>query len=139
MRRRVDPHWRAVRILSRDVVIHLEEVPVALFNGGAPQSLDRVGKIEIDAAAACTDASSFVTDFLCRAGSDVAWSEISEARIFPLEVVIAFRFRDFQRRAFVAFLFRHPDASVIAQRLRHESQLRLVIARLWNARRMNLR
>src|SRR6266550_6870647 len=101
MRRRINPHRCVVGILGSDVVIHLEEVAVALLNGGASQSIDCVGKIEIDAPAAPSDASSFVTHFLCSAGSDITRSEISEARVFPLEVVIAFRFRDFLWKAFV--------------------------------------
>ena len=118
MRRRVNPHRRCIRIFGCDVVIHLEQVPVSLFDRWASETADRVREIEIDAAPARTDASSFVTDFFCGARGDIG---------------------DFTWRALVAFLFRHPDASVIAQRLRHQRQLRLVFACLRNACRMNLR
>ena len=48
-----------------------------------------------------------------------------ERRKHPL----ALGFRNLIGRPLVAFVFRHPDASIIAQRLRHQRKLRLVVAR----------
>src|SRR6058998_884969 len=42
MRRRVDSHRRSIRILGCNVLIHLEKIPVSLFNGLASETLDGV-------------------------------------------------------------------------------------------------
>src|SRR5438034_8948672 len=120
MRRRVDSHRRSIRILGCNVLIHLEKIPVSLVNGLASETLDGFGEIEIDAAPARTDAARFVAHFLRRPRGDVARSEIAEARILALQVVIALAWRDFLRRPFVALLPGNPDAAVVAQRLRHQ-------------------
>src|SRR6185436_6306750 len=112
---------------------------VALFDDRTSEALDGIGKIEIHPASAGTDALPFVTRLLRRARSDVARREVPEARVFALEVIIALALRDLPRRTRVALRLRHPDASVIAQRLRHERQLRLIVAALRNARGVDLR
>ena len=55
----------------------------------AAEPLDRVGEIEIDAAAAGPDAASLVAHFLGRARRDVARRQVAEARILALEIVVA--------------------------------------------------
>src|SRR5437773_10794412 len=95
MRRRIDPHRRRIWIFGCNVVVHLEKIAVAFFDRGASKTADRVREIEIDAASTRADASSVVTDFFCGARGDIARSEISEARIFPLQIVVALRFGDF--------------------------------------------
>ena len=139
MWRRINAHWSAVRILGCDVVVHLKEIAVALFDRGASKPLDCVCEIEIHPPPTRPYPTPLIAYFFRRARGDVARREISKARIFPLEVVIALVLRDFLRRALVPFLFRHPDAAVIAQRFRHQRQFRLIFARLRNACRVNLR
>ena len=139
MRRRIDTHRHDVRILRRDVLIHLEEVAVALFDDRPAETFNRFREIEIDAPAAGSDAATFIADFLGTARSDVAGREIAEARVLPLEVVIALLLRNLIGAAGVAGSFRHPDAAVVAQRFGHQRQLRLKIAALRDARGMNLR
>src|SRR2546426_11042428 len=65
--------------------------------------------------------------------------QVSEARIAALEIIVALGLRDLFRRALVAFLQRHPDAAVIAQRFAHQRELGLVIAGDRNTGGMNLR
>src|SRR5205085_4557532 len=125
-----------VWILRRDVLVHLEEISVTLFDRRATETADCVSEIEINAATAGTDSASVVARFFRSARCNVARREISEARVFALEVVIALRLRNLLRTARVALRFRHPNAAVIAQRLRHQRQLRLVIAGLRDACRM---
>src|SRR4028119_1817458 len=63
---------------------------------------------------------------------------MAETRVFALEIVIALRLRNVLRGALIALRFRHPDPAVIAERFGHESELRLEIAALWNAGRVDL-
>src|SRR5207248_3572181 len=66
--------------------------------------------------------------------------KIAVTGIFSLEIIIALVFGDFVRRFAAIFLaFGHPDASIIAERFGHESQLRLMLATNGDAGRMNLR
>src|ERR1700737_1170335 len=110
MRRRVDSHRHSIRILGCDVLIQLEEIPVSLFNGLASETLNGLGEIEIDAAPARADTARFITHFLRRPRGDVARSEIAEARVLTLQVVIALARRNFLRWPFVALLPGNPDA-----------------------------
>src|SRR5439155_25184252 len=107
------------------------------FNGPASETLDASGETELNPAPARTDAARFIAHFLRRPRGDVARSKIAEARVLPLQIVIALARRDFLRRPFVALLPGNPDAAVVAQRLRHQGQLRLIVARLGDAGRVN--
>ena len=85
------------------------------------------------------DAAAFVARPLGGARRDVAGHEVAEARIAALEVVVALRLGNLLGRALVALVLRHPHAAVVAQALRHQRQLRLVIAADRNAGRVDLR
>ncbi len=128
-----------VGIVAGDLFVDVEEVPVTLANRPFTEACDRVLEIEIDAASARADAATFIAHFLRAARGNVARSEVAVARIFALEIIIAIGFRNVVRRFGAIFLpFRHPDASVVPERLRHEGQLRLVVAADRDAGRMNL-
>src|SRR5207237_1059927 len=87
-----------------------------------------------------TDAAAFVAYLFGAARGDVAWREVSVARIFAFEIVVAVLFGDLPRVFLqVGFVLWHPHAAVIAQRFGHQRQLRLVIARHGNTGRMDLR
>ena len=140
MDRGINPHRRLVGIFAGDLFVHVEEVAVALADRVFAEARDRVREIEINAAPAGADAAAFVADFLGAAGGDVARGEVAVARVFALQIIIAVAFRDFARRLAAIFLpLRHPDAAVVAERLRHEGELRLVLAADRNAGRVNLR
>ena len=98
MHRRINPHRRFVGIFAGDLFVDVEKISVALANRVFAETLDRVGKIEINAASARADAAAFIANFLGRARRDIARREISEARIFSLEIIIALGFRDLVRR-----------------------------------------
>src|SRR5258708_20922571 len=109
-----------VGILGRDVVVHLEEVAVALFDDLAAETTDGLGEVEIDAPPARPHSPALVAYFLRRARGDVARGEVPEARVLPLQVVIALRLGDLAGVTRVALLLRHPDPAVVAQRLLHQ-------------------
>src|SRR5690606_31559325 len=86
-----------------------------------------------------THAVAGVAALFGRTGRHVARDEVAEARVAPFEEVIALVLRDLRGRPLVAFLLRHPDAPVVAEALAHQRELRLVVARDGDARRVDLR
>ena len=92
------------------------------------EAFDGIGEIKIYAQTCFADAAAFVANSFRVAGGDVARDEIAEARITALKVVITLGFRDLVGRSLIAGFERHPDAAIVAQRLAHQSELRLIIA-----------
>src|SRR5437660_2518931 len=139
MHRRINSHWRFVGVFRRNFLVDVEKISITLANGIFAQTRDSVGKIEINAASPRSDPTSFIAHFLGRPRSDVARREISEAWIFSLKIIIAIRIRNIARRFGAIFgPLRHPNASVIAQRFRHQSQFGLVLTGDGDAGGMNL-
>ncbi len=139
MHGRVDAHRRLVRVLGGDVGVHVEEVAVLLADIAFAAVADGVGEVEVDAAAALADAAALVAHLLGRARRDVARRQVAETRVFALQIIVAVAFGDLGRRPPVAGRLGHPNAAVVAQRLRHERQLRLVFAGHGDAGRVDLR
>ena len=100
--RRVDSHRDAIRILVGDLRVHVEEVAVAGAYHVRAEPANGVGEIEVHGQTAVADAASFVAHRLGVAGRDVARDQIAEARIPPLEVVVAIGLRDLLWRSPVA-------------------------------------
>src|SRR6266480_1602777 len=139
MNGRVDPHRHLVGVFAGDLFVNLKQIPVAFPDHMFSQADDCVGKIEIDAATAWTNAAAFVANFFCRARRNIARRKVAVARVFSLEIIIAIGLRDFARRPVAVLLaFRYPDSSIIPQGLGHESELRLIFATDRDARGMNL-
>ena len=136
---RVDSHRHLVGILAGDPLIDLEEVAVLLPDRVDPLPLDGVEQVEINAVSARPHAAALVADLLGGARGHVARHEVAEARVAALQEIIALVFRDVVGPPRVALLLRDPDAAVVAQRLRHQRQLRLVIAGYRNTCGVNLR
>src|SRR5690606_17162358 len=129
-----------VRVLARDALVHVEQVPVLLADALFAVALDGVAEVEVDAAATGTDAAAVVALLLRSARGDVARRQVAEARVLALEVVVARVLGNLIRvLADVLLALRYPDASVVAQRLGHQRQLRLVVAGDRNAGRVDLR
>ncbi len=139
VRGREDAHGRAIGVLVRDALVHLEEVAVAFADRALAEALDRRAEVQVDAEPGLADAAPGVARFLRGTRSDVARREVAEARVLALEVVIALFLGDVSRCPRVTRLLRDPDAPVVAQRLAHQRQLRLVLAAHGDARRMDLR
>src|SRR5690606_12358025 len=125
---RVDAHRDLVRVLARDALVHLEQVAVLLLHSLPAEPVDGVAEVEVDAQAAGSDAAALVADVLGGAGGDVTRDQVAEGGVDPLQVVVALVVRDVAGRAGVVLAQRHPDAAVVAQRLGHERELRLVVA-----------
>ena len=139
MDRRVNPHRRVVGIVAGDFFVDVEKISVTLADGRLAEARDRVLEVEINAAPARADAAAFVANFLGAARGNIARGEVAVARVFALEIIIAIGFRDVVRRpGAIFFPLRHPDAAVVAERLGHESQFRLVVAADWDAGRVDL-
>ena len=65
--------------------------------------------------------------------------EIAEARVEALEVVVALGLGDLVGAAGLVGVGGHPHPTVVAQRLRHQRELRLEVVGLRDARRVDLR
>ena len=136
---RVDTHRPLIRILIRDTLVHVEQIAVAFGNRVLAEALDGIREIQIHAQPARADTATIITGFLGGTRRNISRRQVAEARILPLQEVIALRFRDGGRCAIVPPLDRHPHASVVAKRFRHERELRLMVAAHRNAGGVDLR
>jgi hypothetical protein len=111
-----------VGVLAGDPGVHVEEVAVAwLSDGGLAEAVDRLGEVQVHAQslpgpdAACPRRPTV----LALTGGDVAGDEVAEGRVDALEEVVAVGVGDVRGGpGLVAALLGHPDAAVVAQRLR---------------------
>ena len=137
---RVNSHRQFIGVFTSYLFVNFEQISVAFPDRSFAEPLDCVGKIEINAAPAWANAAAFVANFFGCARRNIPRRKIAVTGIFSLEIIIALVFGDFVRRFAVIFLaFGDPDASIIAERFGHESQLRLMLATDGDAGRMNLR
>ncbi len=125
---RVDAHGHLVGIFAGDVLVHVEQVAVAVDDDFLAQALDGVLEVQVDAILERADAMAGVDHVLGRTGGNVARHQVAEAGILLFEIVPAFALRNVARGTVVAGLARHPDATVVAQRLTHQGELGLVLA-----------
>ncbi len=153
MHRRVDAHRHLVRVLTGDLLVHVEEVAVLGFHGLLPEALDGIGEVEVHAAAHLTldtvlvalrdgraDAAALVAHVLRLPRRDVARDQVAEGRVDPLQVVVAVLLGDLPRiLGAVLGPLRDPDAAVVAERLGHQRELRLRVAVHRDAGRVDLR
>ena len=99
VRRRIDAHRHLVGVLAGDLLVHLEEVAVALLDRLLAEPLDGVGEVEVDAVLLRPDAAPLVDHRLGVAGGHVARHQVAEARVLALQEVVAVAFRDLLGRA----------------------------------------
>ena len=114
----VHTHRHFVRVLTRDALVHLEQVVVTLGHGVAAQALHGLAEVEVNAAADARDfrayAFALITHVLGAARGDVARDQVAEARVQALQVVIAVGFRNGLRiLGAVSGVLRHPHAAVV--------------------------
>ena len=139
VRCRVDPHRHLGGILAGDALVHLEQVRVALVDRSLTEAGDGVGEVEVHPVLQWPHPAAEVDGALGGARGDVPWGEVPVARVEPLEVVVAVGFRDEVGRSRLVGVERHPHPPVVAQRLRHQRELRLELVGLRDARRVDLR
>ena len=123
--RRVDAHRDLVGVLARDALVHVEQVPVARPDGVDAEALDGGREVQVHAVLQRTDAAPLVDDGLRVARRDVTWHQVAERRVLALQEVVALRLGDITGGPGVVEVDGSPDATVVAQRLRHQRQLRL--------------
>ena len=150
--RRVDTHGNLIRVLVGNPLVHVEEVAVLLFHGILTHTLDGLGEVEvhttgthvlgavrIDLTNLRTDTTTLVTAVLGLTGCNVTRNQVAEGRVDALQVVVAIFLGDVARILFTIFrALGHPDTAVVTQRLRHQSQLRLVFTMHRDAGRVDL-
>ena len=129
----VDPHRHHVGVLTGDPGVHVEQVAVLLLDRIPAEPLDRFREVEVDTAAYAfhlgADSAPLVAHVLGLPRRDVTRDQVAERRVDPLQVVVAVLLGDVPWvLGAVASALRHPDAAVVAERLTHQGQLRLVMA-----------
>ncbi len=129
-----------------NLLVHVEKVAVALLDDLLAQTLDGGLEVEEYGQAGLVHAEACVAALLGGTRRHVARHEVAERRVAALQIVVAVFFGDVRRflgaRADgldVFDLLRHPDAAVVAQRLRHEGQFRLLVAMHGDAGGVDLR
>ena len=123
-----------------DFLIHVEEVAIALAHHVDAQAVDGLAEVEEHGLAGIVHAIALVAALLGGAAGHVARHEVAKGGIATLEVVVALLLGDVAalylavlQTLSVVDALRHPDAAVVAQRLAHEGELRLLVAVAWYA------
>src|SRR5690606_16325881 len=119
---RIDPHRSLVGIIAGDLLVHLEEVSVAGLDRLSSLPVDRILEVVVDGNAGRSDPTTFVDDLLGVSRSNVAWDEVSETRVLPLEVIVTLLFGDIPGATVVPLLLRNPDATIVTERFGHKGQ-----------------
>ncbi len=140
-----DHHRVLVGIDISNLLIHIEEVAVALVNDVAAEALESLREVEEHGQTGVVDTIALVGALLGGTRGNVAGHEVTEGRIAALEVVVAVFLRNVAALNLTTLqllgvfkLLRHPDAAVVTQRLRHQCELRLLVAMHGDTRRVNL-
>ena len=163
----VDAHRRLVRVVGRDLLVHLEQVAILgadhrlaqladlLHRGGgnaldvgfgAAIALNGTGVVEVHSLSGFVHPESSITALLGGPARHIARHQVAEGRVPALEVVIAPFLGDVRRTKgaiaeglHIGLLLGHPDAAVVPEGLGHQRQLGLIVAADRNARRVDLR
>ena len=123
---REDLHRLFVGIYVGDLLVHVEQVTVTLFDDILAQTLDRGLEIEEHGQPRFVHAEARVTTLFGGTRRHVARHEVTEGRITALQVVVTVLFGNIRRflgtrtEGFhILDLFGNPDTAVVTQRLRH--------------------
>src|SRR5688500_2713138 len=101
MDRRIDSHRSLVSVFAGVFFVDVKQGSMALSDRFFPVPGERVAEIQVNAAAALSDAAAFIANFLGRPRIDVAWRQMPRAWRLPLEVIVALIFLNLTGRAFV--------------------------------------
>ena len=141
----IDLVGQFTRIDIGDLLVHVEEVAIALANHVDTQAVDGLAEVEEHGLASVVDTVTLVATLLGGAASHVARHEVTEGGITALQIIVAVLLRnvttlDLASLQFLGVLdvLGHPDTTVITQRLAHQRQFRLLVAMHRDAGGMNL-
>ena len=135
-----DAHRCLVGRLIGDLLVDIKKITVACLDRIGPEAIDRVAEVEIYPELGWAHSATFITHTFRRPGGNITGSQVAEAGINALQIVVAIFLGNVVRILFAIFGFlRHPNPTVITQRLGHEGKLGLIITGNRNAGRMNLR
>src|SRR5262245_7008278 len=109
----VDAHGHRIGVLTRDALIHFEQITVAFTDDLDAQPLDGIAEVEIHARTAMPDPTPLITNPLDGTRRHITRYQVAEARVHPFEEVIAILLRDLVGRTCVPPTRGHPDAPVV--------------------------
>ena len=124
----VDPHGNLVGVLVGDLVVHMEEVSIFLFDDVESVAFDGLCEVEVDGGPGFPNPLSGVAAFLGISGGDVAGNHVAEGRVLAFEVVVPFLFGDLIGGPRISFFEGDPNATVVAETFAHQCELGLVVA-----------
>src|ERR1039457_4670325 len=84
----IDTHRPLVSVLVGDLFIHLEQVAITLADGVFAETLDRIGKIEIDTTSAGTDTKTGITCFFGGTGGNITGSQVAVGGVLTFQKII---------------------------------------------------
>jgi len=142
---RVNHHRCFIGIVINNLFVHLEEVTVAGLHHVATQSVDGIGKVQVDGQTRCAYTETGIATFLGSSGGHVPGHQVAESGVTAFQVVVPVVLRKLSRFELtssdgfsVFFFLGYPDTTVVTQRLRHQCQFRLVFAVYGDTGGMNL-
>ena len=133
------------RINVSDFFVHIEEVTITLKNNVDTQTVDSFREVEEYGQTCVVYTETSVATFFSGTAGNVTRNQVTECRIAAFQIIVAVFFRnitsfDFAFLEFysIFFLLRNPDTTVVTERFRHQSQLRLLVTMYRNTSRVNL-
>ena len=115
-----------VRYIAREYVgnllIHLEEVAVALHDDVETEAVDRLREVEEHSQTGVVDTEALIATLLSSTRSHITGNEVTEGRIAALQIVVAILLRNLPtlfgtclQSLGIFQLLRNPDTAVVTQ------------------------
>ena len=142
---REDHHRSLIWIFVCNFFVHVEQVTVTSTNYVFAQAVDSVLEVQEYSQTCIVHTVTSVATFLSSTRSHVTRNQVTECRVtaFQVEVTVFVRnvcrlLRTSLESLSVFQLLRNPDTTVVTQRFRHQSQLRLLVTVYRYTSRVNL-
>ena len=135
---RIDHHGGFVRVVIRDVLVHIEQVAVFALDDVFAIPFDGIGKIKVNGVAGGSHPQAGVAHFLGVAAGHVTWHQVAETGILLFQEIPAVFFGNLVGAAGVLGILGHPDPAVVPETFTHQGQFGLIIARMRDTCRVNL-
>ena len=142
---REDHHRSLIWIFVCNFFVHVEQVTVTSTNYVFAQAVDSVLEVQEYSETCIVHTVTSVATFLSSTRSNVTRNQVTECRITAFQVEVAVFVSDILwllstslESLSVFQLLRNPDTTVVTQRFRHQSQLRLLVTVYRYTSRVNL-
>ena len=117
MDRWVYAHWGLVGVLTGDVLIHVEQVPVLGSHCCFAVAFNSGFKVEVYAVLQSSNTFALVDNCFRVSRGNISRNEIAESWVLALKVVVTFAVRNLAWGAGVIKCIRYPDTAIISEGL----------------------